>query len=476
MAANFQTVSAALISDRTDRRIYNLLQNDVAGWSKIPVKKVDWSGDVAILVCRAERNGSIVSVLGNVEPAAGQQGFIRLTIQAKRVLGRCEIDLFTMVSADDAKGSVAIEPADEIEGLLNDIPKKMTFYAFQGGGGLQNVAGLTVAGSMIGLIWQRSNAITTYGYRGRFIDIIATAPQAINLARFIRLDTYAQVGADQLITALDSRNITVAANIDTSTLPVGVPCGVMLVGAASQAFVPSLITGDNTTGNPVISVPVGTAGAVPVGALVGDLTGFIANLTQPLHFGNDRSTGATVPMMTRLRSNFRVVNNTNALGGDVLSSIEYTKLQADIRTRSGQGTEAYWMSFSTMVAYPDSLTGTADANVRINVQDGSKKQDAQAPAVKGNDAFMSSYAVGGIPINCAVDCPDGIAIAMNYDGWGRSFKGKQEGMWAGQAGPGTTPLVKLPGLTAWGATRAMFPEQYAVTPLAQGILLGIADP
>jgi hypothetical protein len=161
MAASMQSVAAALINDRTDRVIRNLLQTDIAAWAKIPVKGRTWSGDVCIIVCRVERNKSVVSVLGNTEPAAGQQGFLRLTVQAKRYLGKFQIDLMTMLSADDAKGSVAIEPADEMNGLLDDFKRQLTRATFLGGGGTQAVSGLTVAGSAIGLIWEHKNNVTT---------------------------------------------------------------------------------------------------------------------------------------------------------------------------------------------------------------------------------------------------------------------------------------------------------------------------
>ena len=82
MAANMQTLAAALMNDRTDRVIRNLLQNDVAGWAKIPIKGHSWSGDVSIIVLRVGRNNSVTSVLGNTEPAAGSQKFMRLTVTA----------------------------------------------------------------------------------------------------------------------------------------------------------------------------------------------------------------------------------------------------------------------------------------------------------------------------------------------------------------------------------------------------------
>lgn len=470
MAANMQTLAAALMNDRTDRVIRNLLQNDVAGWAKIPIKGRSWSGDVSIIVLRVGRNNSVTSVLGNTEPAAGSQKFMRLTVTAKRILGKMQIDVMTMLSADDAKGSVAVEPADEMNGLLNDFQKKLSRYAFLGGGGLQGIDSLAVAGSPIGLIWQRSNAITTYGYRGRFDDIVAQA-QAFNFARFIRLDTYAQVGADTLITDLTSRTIVLAANIDTSTLPAGVPCAVMLVGAVSQAFVKMKISGDNTPGDPVVLDP---ASDFEVGALIGDMTGYISNLTQPLHFGNDRAN--TSVNTRRIRSNFMVVNNTNAQGGDVLSGIEFDKFLARVRTKGSENLDALWMSFETAVAYPESLMGVADGNIRTQSDAQPKVLDPAPKANEGNDSTRSGYARGGVPIHCSVDCPDGIALGMKYTGWERLFKGPVEGVWLGQNGIGGNPLIKAEGETQYVGTRAIFPEQVCTTPLGQGILIGIADP
>ena len=473
MAANFQTIAAVLMNDRTDKVIHSLLQNDVAAWKNIPVKGRSWSGDVAIIGLRAARNQSIVSVRGNTEPIAGEQGFLRYTVMRKKVLGRLQIDLDAVLSADDSKGSLAVEPADEISGLLEDIPRTMTRYAFLGGGGEQGIDGLVVPGAMIGLIWQRvaAPAGNAYGYRGRFDDIVATAPQAINFARFIRLDTYVQVGGDTLITALTSRTLTLGLAIDTSALPVGVPCGVMLVGAAGQAFNDTNVTGTNEAGDPVVVA----AGGRPVGALIGDMTGFISNLTQPLQYGNNRANGAADARLRRLRSNFRVCNDNNAAGGDVLSGIEYDRLVSRIKTRSGAKIDAWWMSWETAVAYPDSLMGTADANVRVQAQGKAQNMDPAAPVV-AEGAFATNYSRGGVPINASDLCPDGIAIAMQYASWERLFKGPEAGLWLGVNGPGGNPLVKLQGETQWAATRALLPEQICVSPLNNGILCGIADP
>ena len=472
MPASFSTISAALMNDRTDKVIRNLLQTDVAAWAKLPIKGRTWTGDVSIIVLRASRNNSVVSVLGTNEPAAGQQGFLRLTVQSKRILGKGQIDLFSMVSADDAKGSVAVEPADELEGLLDDITRKLTRYAFQGGGGLQGIDGLTPAGSPIGMIWQRSNAITTYGYNGRFDDIVASGGQAFNFARFIRLDTYAQVGADTLITDITERTITLNANIDTSALPVGVPCAVMIVGAASQAFVPMTISGDNSTGNPVVLAVPGP-NSTEVGAMIGDPTGFISNLTQPLHFGNNRAT-TTDPKLRRLRSNFFVCNDNNAQGGDILSSFEFSRMTGTIRQRAGTKPAAHWMSWLQQLAYPQSLMGTADANVRVNAQEGPKKLDPSAPANDGNDTFNSNTSAAGIPVYCSDMCPEGMIVTMDYKGWERLFKGPMEGVWVGATGPGTTPLVKTQGQTQYEFVRALFPEQVCTVPLSQGVMCGIA--
>lgn len=476
MPASYQTVSAALINNRTDKVIHNLLQTDVAAWARIPVKKRTWSGDVCIIVCRTARNGSVVSTVDTHEPVAGNQGLLRLTVQSKQVVSKLQVDVFTMVSADDSQGSQAVEPADEMNGLLDDIAKTMTRFAFLGGGGLQGVDSLAAVGSPIGLVWQRSNAITTYGYRGRFDDIAAAANgnPAINFARFIRLDTYATVGADTLITGLTPRTITLAANIDTSAIPVGVPCAVLLVGAQSQAFTVRYITGTNTPNDPVLIQPAPGQGITEVGMLVGDMTGFISNLTQPLHFGQNRA-NATDVKIRRLRSNFRVCNNTNAQGGDVLTSSEFGRGRSLVKSRSGGKLDAWWMSWDTQLAYPQSLVGTADGNVRTPAGGAPKRMDP-VPGSPGEGDFDSGFSYGGTPVLCSELCPDGTAIGMSYDGWERLFKGPQEGVWVGATGINKDPLMKLPGETQYSATRMMFPEQVCLKPLAQVVITGIADP
>jgi hypothetical protein len=473
MPANFQTVSAALISDRFDKTVHNLLQNDIAAWKKIPVRKRTWNGDVSIVVLRTARNDSVGSLVGSTEPQPGQQGLLRLTVAAKKYIGTGQIEMDALVAADDPKGSVAVEPMDEIENLLNDLQKRLCRDAFLGGAGIQGLDGLTVAGSMLGVIWQRSNAITAYGYRGRSDDIVAQA-QAFNFARFIRLDTYAQVGADTLITDLSNRTLTLTANIDTSALPVGVPCGVMLVGAASQAFLDMRVTGNNTAGNPVTLAVAPAGRRVPM--LVGDMTGFLSNLTQPLHFGQNRNS-ATAVGIDRLRSNFLVCNNTNAQGGSAIDGMEFDRSISRVRTNSGHKVDVIWQSFETVNGFGQSLQGAADANVRVQAQGGPQKMDAGAPAVEGNDAFTTGYSRQGIPICGSEQCPDGIALLMMYRSWERLFKGnKEEGQWLGVTGPGTSPLIKVPNNTSYSFTRLLYPEQVCKEPLSNALLVGIADP
>jgi len=465
MAASFQTIAAVLINDRTDKVIHNLLQTDTAFWSKLPVKGRSWSGDVAIIGLRVKRNGSVVSTIGNVEPKPGQQGFLRLTVQSKTVLARCQIDLLGFLAAEDVKGSLAVEPADELDNMLNDIAKQMTRYAFIGGGGLQGV-GNNAVGAPIGLVWQHSNVITTYGYHGRFDDIVANPN---NTVQFVRLNDYQVLpGGAKAITAIGPSTITLSANIDTSTLPAGVPCMVMLVGAASQAFNAATVSGDNID-TPCVFDPQGD----PVGAFVGDPTGVISNLTQQIHFGNDRS--LTDPLTKRIRANFAIVNNTNAQGGDTLSTIEFLKLYGQIRTKSGKRPTATWMSWNTMNALPQSLIGTLDGHLRVQPQNEIKKMDPAAPLPSEEDND-SGYGVSKVPIMCSELCPDGMAISMRYESWERLFRGKEEGVWLGVNGPGSNPLVKLQGETQWGATRALMPEQVCTDPLSNGILVGIAAP
>lgn len=474
--ATFASLSAILLNDRTDMVIRNLLQTDIACWAKMPVKNRTWDGDVAIIGLRTSRNNSVRSVNGNTEPVPGEQGFLRLTVRSKRVLGVASFDLDALLSATSSKGSQAIEPMDELDGLLDDFKKQLSFYVFNGGGGLQAL-GTTVTESPIGVVWQRQAVGVTYGYTGRFQDILAAAPQAVNQVIFRRLDTLAQVGTAQLLTGMTSNTITLAANIDTLTGLTAATggFGVYLVGAGSQVFNDFRITGDNGA-NGAVALAVAPAGTV-IGQFQSDMTGILANMTQSTHFGLDRTSTSTLVGIDRVRSNFLICNDTNAQGGSALTGGQVDKLINRVRKNGGGKIDAMWCGFDTLQAFSEAMQGVADANMRVDASGGAKKLDGGAPAVQENDEYKTDLSRGGIPFCVSDQCPEGAIFGVKYKAWERLFKGPQEGMWLCGDGPGgKTPLIKAPGMSEWTATRAMLPEQVLTAPKLQVMMSGIAPP
>lgn len=452
MPATMTSLAAALIDDRTDRMIHDTFNQDVAAWEDFQVRKRSWTGDHTIIVIKSGRNNSVRSATTAQEPGAGQQGYLRLTIQAKRVMGSAEIDDFTSVSAGDEAGSVAVTPASELKGLMEDFVKKLCKFTFLGG-------------PVIGMAWNKSNLLTTYGYRGRWDDV--QVGNANNLVELFRMDTYASLGVEQ-VTAITATTITLANNVNTAAVPANVPIAVALPAASFQY----------SNDIPNFPDPLNPGMTMEVGAFVGDMSGWLTNLCQVDHWGNNKNTNVPVGSV-RLRSNFAVCGNTNALQGDALAPSDLNVLQARILTETGYRSDRYWTSWITATAWADVLIGANAGNVRVDAQRGPAKLDPSPEVPEPMKRSFSGVGNGGIEIHCSDQCPNGLLFMIRNDGWERSFKGNKDmdGRWITVDGsPKGNPLIKVPGATTYKAVRVMYPEQTCIVPNSQGLLVGIADP
>lgn len=435
MPMTMTTLAAVLIDDRTDRKISDTFNQDVDAWEDFPIEERTFTGNVTILVAKVGRNNSVSSSLDSTEPPAGQQGYLNMTVEVKRMLGKAQWEHLAEISASDAKGSVMVEPKGELDGLIQDFKKVLCAMTFTGG-------------PVMGVVWERKAAGLTYGYRGRSADVQVGAGKTV---RFIRLDTYATVGADTQMTAITTRLLTLSANIDTSGVPAGVPIAVVNVGTQATALQ--------------------TVNGGPVGAFNGDPSGLLTNLCQVSHFGNNRNTDTPVGS-ARLQSNFLVVGNTNAEAGDALGGTsDMDLMEANIRAASGARPDRYWCSWHTKIAYSELLQGVNAANVRVDAAGGPKRMDP-APPVARPKSSESGLGRGGIPMHCSADCPDGLMFLLTNASFTRVFKGKKEGGWFLENG---NPITKTPGRTESESTRYLYHELVCRNPIQNGLIAGIAD-
>lgn len=470
--ATVQSVWAVLNPDVLDREIAEAIPNDVAVWEMFKVDDRNTTGSVCELRAHVGRNTSTRSVTGTNTPNAGQQAYVTLKVMTKKVMTQIQVEHETIMRATGGSGSLIEEPLAEMEGGINDQLRMLCYFMWFGGGGIGNsLENISDSGAApIGWVWQKSNAITKFGYRGRFQDIVGQVG-GVNKARFINLLTYAQIGADTVITAIDAESITLAANIDTTGLGDDVVIGVMITGAGSQYDTDKFVSGDNTPGNPAVFVGGPGLGVVNVGSFNGDMTGLWSNLAQVLHFGTDRS--ANTDAGKRMRANFLLVGQTNNFGGDNLQLIDGEKFCSDIQTRNSVTPELIWTSFSTQLAVTRQLYGPGDANVRVQANSGGAALEAPSMKFPKSQKYLrGQYA--GLPVYVSDQAAQGAMYFINPGDWKRRFIGKEEGQWLGDVSSTGVKLLPVPGTTFFENTRIIYPEVVCKVPINQGVIVGIA--
>ncbi len=452
--ADLTTVANILTHDYADKIIHVQYNKDIAIWKYLPIKDVEWSGDLAEVSLGVGFNDSTTSLEGNDEPDGDSMQYLRYHIRAKRIIGKATLT-DEMIQAATAGGSIAEEPGAELDGLVFGFAKELCRQMFMGG-------------PVIGLVWQKSNAITTYGYTGRSVDVVANANQTV---QFLRLDTYDLVGAATAITAIDEKSITLAANIDTTGIASRIPLAVVMVGALSQLTQTTKVK-LASNGTPAVLDPNGKK----VGPFRSNMTGLFSNLCQQVNFGVDRSSASLDVDAFRLRSNFKVCGDTNAAGGDVWSQEEGNYIHAQIKKASGVAPSAWWMGVVTTAAFAN--TFASDSKQRIMPQQVIDKLDAGAPTPK-TDSFETPYGIGRVPIFESDVCPEGAAFCLSYPAIGRYFRKNQDksGRWVTIDGAkGGSPLIKTQGQTTYTAERLLYVDVAVRQPNQCGIVTGIAIP
>lgn len=377
MGATLVSLNAILKEAYVEQKIQDQFNENVDSWKDFDSVDLKWTGSQAIFPLRTARNASVNASSTSNTPAAGQQGYLRLVVTAQKVYASAEILGEAIAAASTSAGSFAIEPAEELNGMVKDYNKRLSQLSFFGG-------------VCIGFVWQKQNAVT-FGYSGRFFDIAIGAGETVS---FFRMDSYLAVpGGPIQLNAISSTSLTLNAAYNTAAVPAGVLMAVVVNGAQAALTEPRIIA------------PTSAAGVDP--ALTAEPIGMIGNLALQSHFGLNRNSG-TAGEVT-LRSNFRAVDDTLATGG-ALGLDDLQAMDSAIQTVSGMRSDKRWLSWNQLNSYPALLQGTSAGNLRTDVKTAASKADAG----------YTDFAYANIPFMASDSCPDGLIINIRKDTWARA--------------------------------------------------------
>lgn len=427
MPASLTSLNAVLKQSYVIDMIEDQFNEDVSAYKDFDTQELNWTGKEAIMPLRVARNNSVSATSTNNTPAAGEQGYLSLTVTAKKVYGSAQIDGISRASAKDKAGSFILQPTGELDGLVTDFKKALNDFTFFGG-------------NCIGFVWQKQNG-AVFGYSGRWFDIGVGAGYTVG---FFRLDTYAQVGVDTQLNAISSTSLTLNAAINTNAVPAGVLLAVVIPTTSTQgALTEPLNPGTSAAGiDPAVST---------------EPRGMFGNLALQNHFGANRNTNVPTGS-TKLRSNFRCVDDTVASGGALgLDDIQF--MDNAILTQSGKRPSKRWLSWQQLTSYTTLLQGTSAGNLRTDVKTGAAKADAG----------YTDFAYANIPFAGSDVCPDGVIIHVNNKTWKRATL--ETGHWIDPEGTG--PFKAIPNTDSAKAAYGMYYDLVCIQGNANGIIAAL---
>lgn len=350
MSATIATLSA-ILKEFYLGPIAEQLNQEVLVYDLFQKATVDWSGKTVIIPVHVRRNTAVgfTSDGGALPTGTDQEGYERLTVSAKFLYGKFRIT-GPAISAAKAGANTFISYVDaEMNKLVEDVKIRANQAAIHGG-------------SVIGYIWEKTNAGATRQYSGRQ-DLLLGVGNTVDI---VRLDNYQTVVAAAQINAVTQDSITFNAAPGTAAVPPGVVMALQVV-----------------------------AGVVDGGA-ANEPAGITTNLASQAHFGVDRSNAA--PQNAELRSNHLTVSD----GGvpvifDAYQALNLDRMQAvldRIALRSSMAPELILMNPIMRQEYTSLLVGTAAANLFVQAGDSKKT----------GDGGFTGLSYGGIPLRTSQNC------------------------------------------------------------------------
>ena len=364
MAATLTTLSAVM------KQFYlgplqDQLNNEIMAFDLFQKEKVDWVGREAIIPVRTARNNSPAFSATAALPTAGQQTYASLTVSAKYLYGRMEIQGPAIAQAKASVGAFINGLQVELDGAMETVKNSADQAMFTGGGA-------------VGFLNERENfgANTNIEFSGN-IDLIPEGAGSKVAGTLVRLDTYKSIAVTMYRDAGAKQHIKFDAGVDTRDID----------GAGTAA--------------------AGTAHLVIIGNKTEESMGIYGNLGEKTHFGVDRSTGTDVV----LQSIIRAANDDAAGTGDRvdLSTGRLQALLDDIATASGSTPDCMIAHYVFRQQYVGQLSFTSTATTATS----------RTKSVDNGDAGfdMGSLSFNGIPLKVSRHCGKGLVIFLHTKSW-----------------------------------------------------------
>jgi len=362
MAASLTTLSAVM------KQFYlgplqDQLNNEIMAFDLFQKEKVDWVGREAIIPVRTARNSQTAFSATAALPIAGQQTYASLTVSAKYLYGRMEIQGPAIAQAKASVGAFINGLQVELDGAMETVKNSADQAMFTGGGA-------------VGFLNERENfgANVAIEFSGN-IDLIPEGAGSKVAGTLVRLDTYKSIPVTMYRDAGAKQHIKFDGAVDTRDID----------GAGTAA--------------------AGTAHCVIIGAKTAESMGIYGNLGEKTHFGVDRSVGTDVVLQSIVRA-----ANTAGTGDRV--DLETGRMQAildDIATESGATPDCMIAHYVFRQQYVGQLSFTSAATTATS----------RTKSVDNGDAGfdMGSLSFNGIPLKVSRHCGKGLLIFLHTKSW-----------------------------------------------------------
>lgn len=368
MAASLTTLSAVM------KQFYlgplqDQLNNEIMAFDLFQKEKVDWVGREAIIPVRTARNTSPAFSATATLPAASQQTYASLTVQAKYLYGRMEIQGPAIAQAKASVGAFINGLQVELDGAMETVKNSADQAMFTGGGA-------------VGFLNERAAKALNTDFE--FTGNISFIPEGVGNAvacTVVRLDTYAAVARNVYRDAGDTQNVKFTAATDTTDIDGS--------GTAAAA---------------------GTAHAVILDGLTAESMGVYGNLSTPSHFGvnrTDAAGGVNVVLQGIIRA-------ANLAGTGTKVDLATGRMQAlldDIATESGSTPDCMIAHYVFRQQYVGQLSFVSPA--------GGSESTSRTKSVDNGDAGfdMGSLSFNGIPLKVSRHCGKGLLIFLHTKSW-----------------------------------------------------------
>ena len=368
MAASLTTLSSVM------KQFYlgplqDQLNNEIMAFDLFQKEKVDWVGKEAIIPVRTARNSSPAFSASAALPTASQQTYASLTVSAKYLYGRMEIQGPAIAQAKASVGAFINGLQVELDGAMETVKNAADQAMFTGGGA-------------VGFLNEREAfaANAAIEFSGN-IDLIPETAAAKVAGTLVRLDTYKSIAVTMYRDAGAKQHIKFDAAVDTRDID----------GAGTAA--------------------AGTAHLVIIGNKTAESMGIYGNLGEKTHFGIDRSDQVAPASKANevLQSIIRAAN-LNGTGDRVdLSTGRMQAILDDIATESGSTPDCMIAHYVFRQQYVGQLSFTSTATTATS----------RTKSVDNGDAGfdMGSLSFNGIPLKVSRHCGKGLLIFLHTKSW-----------------------------------------------------------